>query len=535
MHEEHLHVRSLGQRRGLGNLASCPHIPVVRTDDDKVFASEPTTPDEAPGIIEATLRYRSIALAVTLAGLVLAAFFTLAQPDDATAVGRLVLTDPRGNTIFHDGNSFQVDLTRFAAERSDFASSSAVISRARSLAPAAGKTDQDVRDACDIAAEDTGNVLVLTCTYSTEKAATATVDALATAYRELTESQTAAKADAAIEALDTQRAALEKIIDDNRDSATSDPYTNALAQSAGDRLTQIELRTSDIRTTQALYADGTESYDAARVPPASGLLTKLIRNSLVGAVVGFMLAVLIAWFRADRSPIALVATDASNALGLPLLGEIDFELVAGDGIDLVKVPEPPFQLVASNLGSVLNGGTVLFAPIHATDGYADVVVKAALMAARAGKRVLLIDGDDANRSVSSLFGLSTGPGLTEFVSGQAGDDEVTARIAFDTGPGMDQSSLYLMGPGSPAGAMSALFRSSRTSEALRELEGMYDLILVGGPPWLESAGSTALGQVVDGVVVVVERGTSKEAMESTRRQLAFLVSDTLGFVFIHDD
>jgi Mrp family chromosome partitioning ATPase len=83
--------------------------------------------------------------------------------------------------------------------------------------------------------------------------------------------------------------------------------------------------------------------------------------------------------------------------------------------------------------------------------------------------------------------------------------------------------------------MSALFRSSRTSEALRELEQMYDLILIGGPPWLESAGSTALGQVVDGVVVIVERGTSKESMENTRRQLAFLVSDTLGFVFIHDD
>lgn len=88
-----------------------------------MFASEPTTPEQAPGIIEATLRYRSITLAVTLAGLILAAFFTLAQPNDAMAEGRLVLTDPRGNTVFHDGNSFQVDLTRYISERSDFASS----------------------------------------------------------------------------------------------------------------------------------------------------------------------------------------------------------------------------------------------------------------------------------------------------------------------------------------------------------------------------------------------------------------------------
>lgn len=500
-----------------------------------MFASEPTTPEQAPGIIEATLRYRSITLAVTLAGLVLAAFFTLAQPNDATAVGRLVLTDPRGNTVFHDGNSFQVDLTRYASERADFASSGAVLDRTRDLAPIAGRTNQDLRDACEVTAEETGSVLVITCTYENEKAATATVDALATAYRELTTAQTADKAGAAVDALDAERVALEQMIEDSRAGATDDPYTNALAQSAGDRLTQLELRETDIRTTQALFADGTESYDAARVPPSSGLLSKLVRNSVIGALIGFMMAVLIAWFRADRSPIALVATDAANALGLPLLGEIEHDLIDGDGIDLVTVPEPSFQLVASNLGSVLNGGTVLFAPIQAVDGHADVVVKVALMAARAGKRVLLIDGDDANRSVSNLFGLASGPGLTEYVSGQAGDDAVTARIAFDTGPGMSQSSLYLMGPGSPAGAMSALFRSSRTSEALRELGDMYDLILIGGPPWLESAGSTALGQVVDGVVVIVERGTSKEAMESTRRQLAFLVSDTLGFVFIHDD
>ena len=500
-----------------------------------MFASEPTTPEQAPGIIEATLRYRSITLAVTLAGLILAAFFTLAQPNDAMAEGRLVLTDPRGNTVFHDGNSFQVDLTRYISERSDFASSGSVLDRARELAPSAGSTTQDVRDACEVSPEDTGNVLVIECSYANEKTARSVVDAIATAYRELTTAQTADKAGAAIDALDGERTELDKLIEESRDAATDDPYGNALAQSAGDRLTQLELRASDIRTAQALFGDGTESYDAARVPPSTGLLTMLVRNSIVGALIGFMMAVLIAWFRADRSPIALVATDAANALGLPLLGEIEHDLIAGDGIDLVTVPEPSFQLVASNLGSVLNGGTVLFAPIHAIDGHADVVVKVALMAARAGKRVLLIDGDDANRSVSSLFGLANGPGLTEYVSGQAGDDAVTARIAFDTGPGMSQSALYLMGPGSPAGAMSALFRSSRTSEALRELEQMYDLILIGGPPWLESAGSTALGQVVDGVVVIVERGTSKESMENTRRQLAFLVSDTLGFVFIHDD
>lgn len=499
-----------------------------------MFAFEPSTPQEAPGIIEATLRYRWVTVAFTVGGLVLAALFTLTQPTESTAVGRIVLSDPRGNTMFHDGNSFQVDLSRYATERAEFASSGSVLTRTRELWTGAGSVE-DLRENCTAEAQETGSVIVLTCTYPTEKAAIGVVDAMATAYREKSTAQTAERAEAAITALETERTKLQKSIDADRKKAGDDVFTTALAQSAGNRLTQLEQRATSIRTDQALFGDGTESYDAGRVPPSSGLLMKLIRNSIIGAIIGFMLAVLIAWFRADRSPIAISATDAGDVLGLPLLGEIERHLIDGEGIDLVNMPEPPFQLVASNLGSVLSGGAVLFAPVEHIDGHEDVIVKAALVAARAGKKVLLIDGDDANRSVSKLLGLPAGPGLTEFVTGQARDDKVTARIAFDTGPGLSQSSLYLMGPGSPAGAMSALFRSSRTAEALRELKEEYDLILIDGPPLLGSAGSTALGQVVDGLVVLVERGTSKAAIEGTRRQLAFLVSDALGFVFIHDD
>ena len=111
-------------------------------------------------------------------------------------------TDPRGNTVFHDGNSFQVDLTRYISERSDFASSGSVLDRARELAPSAGSTTQDVRDACQVSPEDTGKVLVIECSYANEKTARSVVDAIATAYRELTTAQTADKAGAAIDALD---------------------------------------------------------------------------------------------------------------------------------------------------------------------------------------------------------------------------------------------------------------------------------------------------------------------------------------------
>ena len=44
-----------------------------------------------------------------------------------------------------------------------------------------------------------------------------------------------------------------------------------------------------------------------------------------------------------------------------------------------------------------------------------------------------------------------------------------------------------------------------------------------------------LGQVVDGIVVMIERGTSRPTIEDSRRQLAFLTGEAIGFVFIHGD
>jgi Mrp family chromosome partitioning ATPase len=80
-----------------------------------------------------------------------------------------------------------------------------------------------------------------------------------------------------------------------------------------------------------------------------------------------------------------------------------------------------------------------------------------------------------------------------------------------------------------------LFRSGRTAEALSGLRDLYEMVIIDGPPLLTSAGSTALGQVVDGVVLMVEGGTPSTSIQDARRQLAFLTSETLGFVFVHED
>ena len=496
-----------------------------------MFASEPSAPQQAPGIIDATLRYRQLTVALTLVGLVLGAAYSLFQSTTYDAVGHLVLTDPRGSATFRDGSSV-VDFARYVNDRVDFAKSGEVLAAAAKDFPAAGSAG-DIRGACDVTGEDGGSVMTITCSNGDEKIAIGTVDALVKAYRSLTKSQAADKAKAALDALVTEKTALQNKLDGLKDAGGGDVYANAVASATASRLNELEKRGTDIRTTQALFGDGTESYDFARVPPTTGGFVKLVRNSFIGAVVGFLLAVLTAWFRADRDPIADAPNDVSGWIGLPLLGEIEHRFLEAETIDLTGTPESAFQRVTSNLDAVLEGETVLFTPAEPIARHEDVVIKTALVAARAGKRVLLIDGDQTGRAVSNLLGLPTGTGLAEFIAGEAPADEATVRLGFGKSAGLGASSLYLMGPGGEPGQAPALFRSAETAQALRELKQSYDLILIDGPPLLVAAGSSVLGQAVDGIVVMVERGTPRPTVENARRQLAFLAGEPVGFVFIH--
>ena len=494
-----------------------------------MFASEPTQPQPAPGILDAALRYRKLTTVVPLIGAVIGLLVTVLTPSSFTAIGKLTLADPTGSTIFAAGSSAS-DLSRYVAERSEFALSSTVLESAAQSFPRAGSA-ADLREACGVNPSTDSGILSVECTFSEERTALGAVEAIVGAYRLATSTQTTAKADKALAAIDEERATITEQL---RSSVSGDPFSGPFADAAAVRLAQLDENASNIRTAQSLFGDGVDSYDPARVPPSAGFLSQALRNVVVGAVVGLIGAVLVAWFRADRTPIGEASAEVSTWLDLPLLGEIDHELVRGNSIDMIAVPDPSFQRITSNLEAVLVGETVLFTPAEPMAHHEDIVVKAALVAARAGKRVLLIDADQSGRSVSTALGLPEGAGFADFVSGEATAEEATVRLGFGRNTSTESSSLYLMAPGADVAQQSGLLRTGDAETALTELRRHYDLILVAGPPLLSSAGSAVLGQAVDGVLVIIERGIARTALEDARRQLNFLASETLGFVFVHN-
>jgi Mrp family chromosome partitioning ATPase len=79
--------------------------------------------------------------------------------------------------------------------------------------------------------------------------------------------------------------------------------------------------------------------------------------------------------------------------------------------------------------------------------------------------------------------------------------------------------LWLVPPGSRADGAQSLFASDRLRWRMQELRKVFDYVLIDAPPITSSAEAVLLGQMADGVILVVEAN-------STRRETARTAKET---------
>ena len=498
-----------------------------------MFAPEPHLPVESPGLLAATRRFRKLTITLTAGGAVLGMLFALVAPELPTAEARLTLADPRGTTIFNDGGSVQVEISRYLSDRAEFATSGAVLARAAELV-GGEVTAADLRDACSVSDIAESNTLIVSCSLDSGELAVRGADAVAASFSELTVAQTVEKADAAIAPLEKERTDLRAEIGSGAlvPPGSSAIVESALIESATTRLVALDKRVTEIRTSQALFGDGVDFLDPARSVETNGTLMSVIKYGIIGMGLGALVAVVLAWFRADSSPIAQRSDEVVDLLGMPLLGEVTVVEHRSGHIDLLARPPAQYELLSSNFGAVFQRGIAMFVAITPTAGYTDTVVNAAIVAVRSGRRVLLIDADAGGAPVAQEIGLAPGAGLAELLAGRASVESATARISFGQTPGLGDAVFDVMGPGDKGSELAALAATPTAEDAMIALRSRYDLILVSTPALLASGATTALGRLVDGVVVTIERGMSTTTLANARRQLGFVPADALGFVMI---
>jgi capsular exopolysaccharide synthesis family protein len=149
-----------------------------------------------------------------------------------------------------------------------------------------------------------------------------------------------------------------------------------------------------------------------------------------------------------------------------------------------------------------------------------------LALAQRGSRVLLVDADMRKPNVLKALGLSDGGGrgLSSFLTG--GHDLDQALQTFTPAP-----NLWVLPPGPIPPNPAELVSSHAMEELVRDLRQRFEHIVFDSPPLLLVTDGILLSTLADGVVLVVESGTtSRGALNRVRRILDRAGANTLGAV-----
>jgi len=241
-----------------------------------------------------------------------------------------------------------------------------------------------------------------------------------------------------------------------------------------------------------------DDADIPKKPSSPRMLLNLALALFAGLGIGIGLA--LALEQIDES-IADPA-EVERRLGLPLLGSVPkvSNITPRDALldrksDLVDA----YLAIHTNLRFTTEHGVPRSLSVTSTrpaEGKSTTSLALATMLARAGKRVILVDGDMRSPSVHMLGGVGHDNGLSNFL---AGEEEVNGLIFPMADLGIDAMTA---GPIPPNAA--ELLTGNRLSLLVDRLLEQYDHVVIDSPPVMGLADAPLIGSRVEGVIYAVE-------------------------------
>ena len=310
-------------------------------------------------------------------------------------------------------------------------------------------------------------------------------------------------------------------------------------------------RLKDATVSVSLRATNVRLADEALVPSIPIRPDKPV-DIAVGLLVGLILGVTLAFIRESLDRTIKTAEDIESEITVPTLAVIPLgttsrgrygryfpygaRKAAGNGNLALAVLSAPGSQMAESFRvlrtSILLSSApqppqvLLITSAHPSEGKTFASVNLALALAQRGSRVLLVDSDLRKPNVLKVLGLSDGegPGLSSFLTG--GHDIDQALQAYTAVP-----NLWLLPPGPIPPNPAELLSSPAMEKLVGDLRQRFEHIVFDSPPLLLVTDGILLSTLTDGVVLVVESGsTSRGALNRVRRILDRAGANTLGAV-----
>jgi len=242
-----------------------------------------------------------------------------------------------------------------------------------------------------------------------------------------------------------------------------------------------------------------DTADEPQKPSSPRLLLNLLVSLLGGLALGAIAA-----FALDQMDEAFADPgEVERKLGLPLLGSVpkigDNREPRDELLDRKSDLVDSYLAINTNLSFATEHGAPRSLSVTSTrpaEGKSTTALALATMLVRAGKRVILIDGDMRSPSVHHFGNVGHERGLSNFL---AGEDTIEPLIFQMSDLGLTAMSA---GPIPPNAA--ELLTGSRLATLIDRLLGQYDHVVIDSPPVMGLADAPLIAARVEGVVYAVE-------------------------------
>jgi succinoglycan biosynthesis transport protein ExoP len=321
--------------------------------------------------------------------------------------------------------------------------------------------------------------------------------------------------------------------------AATVPGTSTILQISCTMPSAVEaLHCANIVTTSYIdfrNADGTAAAVQARDPmqvtlvsapalPTSPAASKKVELIVIGALLGLLIGVGAIYARDRADDRVRDRADLSLNLGGPTLVEIPpAERKAGSAaFAFAQTPASRaaeayrylrIRIDALSPARDAKGYVVLVTAPRGGEGSTSVSSNLATALAQGGAKVLLVDGDVRDASLSVLYGKAGRPGLADLLTGMSSRTEVAQFTAVPR--------LALLPAGQSRGNPAEMLEPDELARVFASLSTTADVVVIDSGPVLAVSDPIALASVSDVVVVVADpRRTTRADLRAVAREIS---------------
>jgi capsular exopolysaccharide synthesis family protein len=316
----------------------------------------------------------------------------------------------------------------------------------------------------------------------------------------------------------------------NPDEAQRQRLETSLAQYRT-TLSSLANNYNQIRIAEAQATNNVVIAKPAAVP-LGPVRPRTMANVLLAMIVGGILAIGAAFLVEYLDDTVKSPDDVTRVTGLSTLGAIARLKDVGSQRQLIswsqtKAPETEaYRTLRTNIqfSSVDKPIRILLVSSSGpSEGKSTTAANLAVVMAQTGQKVILVDADLRRPVIHKVFGVPNNVGITTTLL--AGQDVDLATYLQPTE--MENLRVLTSGPIPPN--PSELLGSHRMAHLIEQLSQLADLVIFDAPPVLAVTDASVLGRQVDGVLLVVDAGgTREQALAQTVDELRKTGVNILG-------